>query len=86
MIIFDIELRLRQFRLFFIRQPEPEVLQHASPDLNPIGPVLPKLKALLRQTAARTYETLWRTVGQLMDRFQADECLNFFRHSGDISD
>jgi uncharacterized Tic20 family protein len=35
------------------------------PDLNPIGPVLARRKALRR------------TVGQLMDRSQADECLNF---------
>jgi transposase len=53
-----------------------------SPDLNPIEQVFSKLKALLRKAAERTYETLWRTVGQLMDRFHPDECLNFFRHSG----
>jgi transposase len=57
-----------------------------SPDLNPIEPVLARLKALLRQTAERTYEALWRTVGQLMDRFQADERLNFSIHSGYVSD
>ena len=49
-----------------------------SPDLNPIKQVFAKLKALLRQAAERIFETLWRTVGQLMGRFQADECLNFF--------
>jgi transposase len=42
-----------------------------SPDLNPIEQVFAKLKALLRKAAERTYETLWRMVGQLMDRFQA---------------
>ena len=41
-----------------------------SPDLNPIKQVFAKLKALLRQ-AERIFETLWRTVGQLMGRFQA---------------
>jgi transposase len=56
-----------------------------SPDLNPIEQVFAKLKALLRKAAARTYETLWRTVGQLMERFHPDECLNFFRHSGYVS-
>jgi transposase len=56
-----------------------------SPDLNPIEQVFAKLKALPCKAAERTYETLWRTFGQLMDRFQADECLNFFRHSGYIS-
>ncbi|WP_442786208.1 hypothetical protein [Methylobacter sp. YRD-M1] len=48
--------------------------------------VFAKLKAPLRQAAERIYETLWCTVGRLMDRFQADECLNFFRHSGYVSD
>jgi transposase len=52
-----------------------------SPDLNPIEQVFSKLKVLLRKAAERIYESLWRTVGQLMDRFQADECLNLFRHS-----
>jgi transposase len=56
-----------------------------SPDLNPIEKVFAKLMALLRKAAERTYETLWRTVGQLMDRFQADECPNFFSHSGYVS-
>ncbi len=40
-----------------------------SPELNPIEQVFAKLKALLRKAAARTYETLWRTVGQLMEVF-----------------
>jgi transposase len=56
-----------------------------SPDLNPIEQVFAKLKALLRQAAARTYETLWRTVGQLMDHFMP-EYLNFFKNSGYVSD
>jgi transposase len=45
--------------------------------LNPIELVFARLKKLLRKAA-----TLWRTVGQLMERFHPDECLNFFRHSG----
>ncbi len=40
-----------------------------SPDLNPIEQVFAKLKALLRSAAARTRETLWTTIGQLLDHF-----------------
>jgi hypothetical protein len=47
--------------------------------------VFAKLKALLRKAAGWTYDHLWRIVGQSMDQFHADDCLNFFRHSGYVS-
>jgi transposase len=53
-----------------------------SPDLNPIEQAFAKLKALLRKAVERTYENLWRTTGHLLDQFQPDECLNFFKNSG----
>jgi transposase len=53
-----------------------------SPDLNPIEQVFAKLKALGRQAAERTYDKLWQTTGQLLNRFTANECLNFFMNSG----
>ena len=53
-----------------------------SPDLNPIEQAFAKLKALLRKAAARTQETLWTTIGQLLDRFGPDECRNYLTHSG----
>lgn len=56
-----------------------------SPDLNPIEPVFAKLKALLRKAAERTYNKFWQLIAKLMDKFQADECLNLFRHSGYVS-
>ncbi|MGZ5031515.1 MAG: IS630 family transposase [Methylobacter sp.] len=56
-----------------------------SPDLNPIEQVFAKLKALLRKTAERTYDKLWQTIGQIMDQFQADECLNYFKNAGYVS-
>ncbi|MGZ8928207.1 MAG: transposase [Methylobacter sp.] len=56
------------------------------PDWNPIGQVFARRKALLRQAAERTYENLWRTVGQLMEHFHADAGLNFFKNSGYGSD
>ncbi|WP_442499046.1 transposase [Methylobacter sp. sgz302048] len=56
-----------------------------SPDLNPIEQVFAKLKALLRKAAERTYDKLWQLIGKLLGKFQADECLNLFRHSGYVS-
>ncbi len=47
-----------------------------SPDLNPIEQVFAKLKAPLRQAVARTKEGLWTTIGELLDRFTAEECQN----------
>jgi transposase len=53
-----------------------------SPDLNPIEQVFAKLKALLRKLDARTVETTWRGIGQLLDAFTPAECANYFTHSG----
>jgi transposase len=53
-----------------------------SPDLNPIEQVFAKLKALLRQAAARTREALWTTIGQLLDAFSPAECRNYLVNSG----
>ena len=53
-----------------------------SPDLNPIELAFAKLKALLRQTAARTVEALEQVIAELSDRFPTGECLAYFRHCG----
>jgi transposase len=53
-----------------------------SPDLNPIEMAFAKLKALLRTAAARTYEALWRAIGDICDLFQSDECWNYFKAAG----
>ncbi len=53
-----------------------------SPDLNPIEMAFPKLKALIRRAAARTYDELWRAVGHLCDLFTDEECCNFFKAAG----
>jgi hypothetical protein len=37
------------------------------------------------KAAERTYDKLWQLIGKLLDKFQADECLNLFRHSGYVS-
>ncbi|WP_442919737.1 transposase [Methylobacter sp.] len=56
-----------------------------SPDLNPIEQVFAKLKALLRKAAERTVDQLWQAIGQIMDQFHSDECLNYFNNSGYVS-
>jgi transposase len=43
-----------------------------SSDMNPIERVFSKLKTLLRQNPARTIETLWRRIGELLDTFTAN--------------
>ena len=53
-----------------------------SPDLNPIEQVFSKLKELLRAQAPRTLDTLWSTVGRLLDRFTPAECANYLAHDG----
>jgi transposase len=53
-----------------------------SPDLNPIEQVFSKLKTLLRKTAARTVDTLWSAIGNLLDAFSSDECSNYLANSG----
>ena len=53
-----------------------------SPDLNPIEKFFSKLKALLRKAAKRTVDSLWTEIGNILDSFSPQECLNFFRSSG----
>ena len=43
-----------------------------SPDFNPIEQVFAKLKDLLRRTASRNVESLWSSIGTLLDRFTPD--------------
>ena len=53
-----------------------------SPDLNPIEQVFAKLKHLLRKAATRTREAVCAAIGRLLDSFTAEECGNYFKHSG----
>ena len=50
--------------------------------MNPIEMAFAKLKALLRKAATRTRETLWDTIGQLLDAFTPNECRNYLEHAG----
>ncbi len=66
-----------------------------SPDLNPpygdcmqlptgqrIEMAFAKLKTLIRKGAARTYQALWKLVGEICDLFPAMQCKNFFMAAG----
>ena len=59
-----------------------QFLPKYSPDLNPIEMAFSKLKALIRKVAARTYDDLWRAVGNVCGLCTQDECDNFFRAAG----
>ena len=52
-----------------------------SPDLNPIEMAFSKLKAHLRQTAARTLDALQTGVRGALAEFNPDHCRGFFRHA-----
>jgi transposase len=53
-----------------------------SPDLNPIEQLFAKLKARLRQAAARSREALWAAIASLLDTLTPAECRNYLANSG----
>ena len=53
-----------------------------SPDLNPIEQVFAKLKHLLRKAAARSIDAVCQAIGQILETFSPQECLNYFQNSG----
>jgi transposase len=53
-----------------------------SPDLNPIEMAFSKLKAHLRATAARPFDTLWQSVGDICGLYDPNECWNYFKAAG----
>jgi transposase len=56
-----------------------------SPDFNPIELAFSKLKSLLRQAGKRTVDGLWDFLGQALDTFCPQECLNYMAHCGYIA-
>jgi len=53
-----------------------------SPDLNPIEQLFAKIKAHLRKAEARTFDALWRAIGEICDLVEAEECRNYFTAAG----
>jgi transposase len=53
-----------------------------SPDLNPTEMAFSKLKAHLRAAGARTFDALWRAIGNVRDLFSEQECWNYFIAAG----
>ncbi len=56
-----------------------------SPDLNPIEKLFSRLKARLRQAAARDRKTLWKEIGELLHTVSASECTNYFNSCGYVN-
>lgn len=50
-----------------------------APERDPIEMAFSKLKAHLRQAAARTIDALWHAVGDICSLFTSEECRNIFR-------
>lgn len=53
-----------------------------SPDLNPIEMAFSKLKAHLRAAAARTFDALWKAIGNICDLYSRNECWNYLKEAG----
>ena len=53
-----------------------------SPDLNPVEQAFAKIKAHLRKAEARTFDALWRALGDICDLFEPQECWNFLKAAG----
>lgn len=53
-----------------------------SPDFNPIENAFPKLKSILRKTAARSVPHLWNAIRDVLPRFTTQECASYFTAAG----
>jgi len=53
-----------------------------SPDFNPIEMAFSKLKAILKKTACRTIDELWKKIGTAIKTFKPNECANYFNECG----
>jgi transposase len=61
-------------------------LPPCSPDLNAIENAFAKLKALLREAAARTINQLWDAIAQIIQTYSKAECAVYFAAAGDDAD
>lgn len=78
-------IRAAGARLWFLPPYGPDLGSSPGQALNPIEQVFAKLKHLLRKTATRTKETLWRKIGDLLSQFTPKECQNYLLNSGHAS-
>ena len=69
-----------------LRPRSSSLLPKYSPDLNPIEQAFAKLKTLLRKAKARTYDALWRAVGDICSLFHPQECWNYLNDTGYVAD
>ena len=53
-----------------------------SPDFNPIQKPFSKIKSILERIAARTVDALEVAVGEALQSFTPQECMNYFASSG----
>jgi hypothetical protein len=60
-------------------QQEPAIESHHG---NTVEMVFAKLKAHLRAAEARTFDALWKAVGDICDLFSPKGCWNFVNHAG----
>lgn len=56
-----------------------------SPDLNPIEQAFSKLKAQLRKIGARTFDDLFKALGDICNMFSPQECWNYLHAAGYVS-
>ena len=68
-------------RLINARGASVRYLPAYSPDLNPIEQAFAKLKAHLREAAARTLDDLNDALAQALKSFSSEHCRNFFNHA-----
>jgi transposase len=54
----------------------------SSPDFAPVEPAIAKIKAYLRQVAARTQEALDQAITDALDLITPEDARGFFRHAG----
>ncbi|MBM6584358.1 hypothetical protein ILT44_29620, partial [Microvirga sp. BT689] len=61
------------------RQQEAVIERHHG---NTIEQAFAKIKAHLRKAEARTFDALWRALGDICNLFEPQECWNFLRAAG----
>ncbi|MCV9967050.1 transposase [Pararhizobium sp. BT-229] len=52
------------------------------PDLNPIEMAFSKLKTLLRKRAARSFDAITQSIGEICKLLSIPDCRNYFKAAG----